>query len=100
MRCKRDTNSSNPYKIIMSTLEVVNPFDQKAIGSVDLVPWNSIDSWLEDAHRLSRDRRQWLPVHQRIAILKTCAKLMSERAAHWSMVVLRPLSSIAVLTAA
>ena len=65
----------------MSTLEVVNPFDQQAIGSVDLVPWNSIDGWLEDAHRLTRDRSQWLPTHQRIAILKTCAKLMSERAA-------------------
>ncbi|MBU3709750.1 MAG: aldehyde dehydrogenase family protein, partial [Burkholderiaceae bacterium] len=65
----------------MSTLEVVNPFDQKPIGSVDLVPWNSIDGWLADAHQLSRDRSQWLPVHQRIAILKNCAKLMSERAA-------------------
>ena len=65
----------------MSTLEVVNPFDQKVIGQVDLVPWSSIDGWLEDAHRLSCDRAQWLPTHQRIAILKTCAKLMSERAA-------------------
>lgn len=64
----------------MASLAVVNPYDQQVIGAVELTSWQTVDQWLEDAWRLSRDRAQWLSAHRRIAILKTCSRLMSERA--------------------
>lgn len=53
-----------------ATLEVVNPFDLKPIGEVGLVDWPTIDGWLNTASQLHKTRANWLPMHQRIAILK------------------------------
>lgn len=61
-------------------LEVVNPFDLKPIGSVPLINWDTADKYLETAHQLFRDRRNWLPAYQRITILKKAAILMKDRA--------------------
>jgi acyl-CoA reductase-like NAD-dependent aldehyde dehydrogenase len=60
-------------------LEVVNPFDLKAIGSVTLSDWDEIDKDLEIAHGLFRNRNNWLPAYRRIEILKNAAKLMEGR---------------------
>jgi acyl-CoA reductase-like NAD-dependent aldehyde dehydrogenase len=60
-------------------LEVVNPFDLKAIGRVALSDWDAIDKFLEVAHGLFRNRDNWLPAYRRIEILKNTAKLMEER---------------------
>lgn len=57
-------------------LEVVNPYDLKPIGEVKLVDWPTIDGWLNTASQLHRQRKNWLPAHQRIAILKKTAQLM------------------------
>ena len=59
-----------------SILEVVNPFDLKPIGEVQLVDWPTIDGWLSAASQLHKKRANWLPMHQRIAILKKTAQLM------------------------
>ena len=59
-----------------SMLEVVNPFDEKPIGEVKLVEWPTIDNWLNTASQLHKKRENWLPAHQRIAILKKTAQLM------------------------
>ncbi len=63
-------------------LEVVNPFDQKAIGSVPLTNWETIDNYLETAHKLFRDRKAWLPAFKRIEILKKAADIMTQRFEH------------------
>lgn len=61
------------------TLEVVNPFDLKAIGSVPLVSWDSIDGYLTQAAQLHANRKSWLPAHQRAAILHKAGELMQDR---------------------
>lgn len=60
-------------------LEVVNPFDQSHISSVPIIQWPKIDSYLNTAHQLFKDQKQWLAAHQRISILKKTALLMIER---------------------
>jgi len=60
-------------------LDVVNPYDQKIIGSVSLVKWDTIDEYLETAHKLFRNRKAWLPAYQRIEILKKTAIIMQQR---------------------
>ena len=60
-------------------LEVVNPFDLKPIGEVPETEWDTIDGYLDTANQLHRNRKNWLPAHQRIAILKKTAQLMEAR---------------------
>ena len=61
------------------TLEVVNPFDLKPIGSVPLKGWDTIDNYLTLATHLHRNRKGWLPAHQRIEILAKTGQLMEAR---------------------
>lgn len=61
-------------------VEVVNPFDQKPISSVEQLPWSEIDSWLAQASKLMRDYKNRRPAHQRIAILKKAAAIMQTEA--------------------
>lgn len=61
------------------TLEVVNPFDLNAIGSLPLVPWDSIDGYLAQAAQLHTNRKNWLPAHHRTTILRKAADLMQDR---------------------
>ena len=73
---------SNIAKNIESSgnaLEVVNPFDQKAIGSVNLTDADTVEKYLEISHGLFRNRKNWLPAFKRIEILKKAAKIMAER---------------------
>lgn len=48
---------------------VHNPFDREPIAEVPLNDWPEISGWLNEAQSLHRDRRSWLEVHERIAIL-------------------------------
>jgi len=70
------TQNSNTKKDV---LEVVNPFDQKVIGKVNLVDWNTADQYLQTAYDLHRDRKNWLPKYKRIEILEKSASLMRAR---------------------
>ena len=63
----------------INQLEVVNPYDQKLIGSVTLTDANSVDQYLDIAHGLFRNRKHWLPNYKRIDILKNAAKIMEAR---------------------
>lgn len=79
------------------TLEVVNPYSLKCIGNVETSEWEQVDVFLETAHNLFRQRDEWLPAFQRIAILKKTAQLIEARfdelafqianevASHWLM---------------
>ncbi len=49
-------------------LEVVNPFDQKAIESVTMKSWAKIDAYLKTAYQLQENRKSWLPNYRRIEI--------------------------------
>ena len=60
-------------------LQVVNPFDLSPIGSVEWTDWETIDKYLDIAHGLFRNRKNWLPAHKRIEVLKNTAKIMAER---------------------
>ena len=59
----------------MSIVEVVNPFDEEIIGSIASVDSDTVDGYLETAHNLFRDRKNWMPAYKRIEILKKAAKL-------------------------
>lgn len=60
-------------------LDVVNPFDQQTIGTVPLTHWTNIDQYLETAQQLFKQRQNWLPTYQRIAILKQTATIMEQQ---------------------
>lgn len=60
-------------------LSVVNPYSQKVIDEVTVEGWDAADHWLESATRLHRNRANWKPAHERIAILKRAASLMRDR---------------------
>ncbi len=75
-----DMSKEKPkIKTARDALEVVNPYDQKAIGSVPITDWSMIDNYLEITHDLFRNRRNWLPAYRRIDILKKTAKIMEEQ---------------------
>ncbi len=64
----------------MSTIvEVKSPFDGAHVGQVDASSEQDIERALATAHALFRDRRQWLPRQQRIAILKRAAEIIASR---------------------
>ncbi|MDX1669478.1 MAG: aldehyde dehydrogenase family protein, partial [Limnobacter sp.] len=62
-----------------SKIEVVNPYDLKAIGEVPSVGWETVDGYLNKAHALYKNRKGWLPAHKRIDILKKVQGLMQQR---------------------
>lgn len=62
-------------------IEVVNPYDLKAIGEVPSVDWDTVDGYLAKAHALHKDRKNWLPAYKRIEILKKVQGLMQAREA-------------------
>ena len=60
-------------------IEVTNPFDHSVIGHVEWRNWAQIDHDLAVAHALHANKSSWLPLHQRAAILKKTASLMTAR---------------------
>ncbi len=68
-------------------LKVVNPFDLSTIGEVELASWGEIDSFLEEANRLFRNRSNWMPAYRRIEILKKAASIMEGRAEELSLLI-------------
>ena len=61
------------------TVEVKSPFDGAHVGQVAASSAQDIERALATAHALFRDRRQWLPKQQRIAILKRAAEIIASR---------------------
>ena len=62
-----------------SILEVSAPFDGATIGQVPTSGAEEVERALATAHALYRNRRQWLPKQQRIAILRRAAAIVTER---------------------
>ncbi len=63
----------------MKTLEVTNPYDLSLLKELPVMEAEEVESTLSRARELFEDRSQWIPAHQRIAILEKTAELMSER---------------------
>lgn len=61
------------------TLEVVAPFDRQVIATVDRADSQAVEQALSTAYGLYRNRDQWLPVPERIAILERAAEIMQQR---------------------
>ena len=60
-------------------LEVYSPYDRSVIATVSPGSESTVDTALETAYRLFRNRQAWLPVTRRIEILERCAKIMEAR---------------------
>lgn len=73
----------------MSKTTVHNPFDREPIAEVPLAQWPEIDGWLNDATSLHGDRSAWLPVYDRIAILRRAGGIMAERAEELALQIVR-----------
>ena len=58
---------------------VTSPYDGRAIAEVDTCGHAHVDQALATAEKLHRDRANWLPIHQRIAILERAAEIMAEQ---------------------
>ncbi len=61
-------------------LPVTAPFDGARIAEVELSGAAAVEQALETAHALFRDRGQWLPKRERIAILQRAVEIMNARA--------------------
>ncbi|MBT3196216.1 MAG: aldehyde dehydrogenase family protein [Gammaproteobacteria bacterium] len=61
-------------------IEVTAPFDQSPIATIETSDEEAVNVALESAYTLFRDRSQWLPIRQRIAILEKMIALMGDRA--------------------
>jgi acyl-CoA reductase-like NAD-dependent aldehyde dehydrogenase len=61
-------------------IEVLSPYDDRILATVDTANSDNVNSALSTAHALFSDRKQWLPVPQRIAILEKAISLMTEQA--------------------
>ncbi len=69
-----------PHAEPAGVTEVFSPYDGKPVGSVQSIDAAGADCALANAQRIFQDRSQWLPAHERIAILQRVADLMKERA--------------------
>ncbi|MEK9644438.1 MAG: aldehyde dehydrogenase family protein [Alphaproteobacteria bacterium] len=61
------------------TLTVINPYDLSLVDTVAEHDAAGIEEKLATAYALFRDRKVWLPVHERLAVLERAAVLMSGR---------------------
>ena len=73
----------------MKKTTVHNPFDREPIAEVPLAQWPEIDGWLNDATSLHSDRSAWLPVYDRIAILRRAGGITAERAEELALQIVR-----------
>lgn len=59
--------------------EVTNPYTGEAIATVDLADKAAVETALQTSHALFTDRKQWLSVPQRLAILEKALYLMQQQ---------------------
>lgn len=62
-----------------AVLEVKAPFDLSVIATVDTADSHAVELALQTAHSLYTDRKSWLDVPERIAILERAAEIMQSR---------------------
>jgi acyl-CoA reductase-like NAD-dependent aldehyde dehydrogenase len=70
-----------------ATLTVVQAYDRAPVAEVDVDDAAALEEKLAAAFRAFRDRKGWLPVHQRIDILRRLATLMEGRRDHFARLI-------------
>ena len=61
---------------MQNIIDVCNPFDFSKVGDIKLVTADSIETFLAEAHQISREKGKQIPKHERILILRRTAGLM------------------------
>ena len=61
---------------MQNIIDVCNPFDFSKVGDIKLVTADGIETFLAEAHRISREKSKQIPKHERILILRRAAGLM------------------------
>ncbi len=59
--------------------DIFSPYDGRLVGSVETLDSSGVEQALQNMVAVFNDRKQWLPAHERIAILERAAILMAER---------------------
>ena len=59
-------------------LDITSPFDFSKIATADLADEQTIERALQTAAELYRDRKRWLPLSERLAILEKAATIMQD----------------------
>jgi acyl-CoA reductase-like NAD-dependent aldehyde dehydrogenase len=57
-------------------IEVFSPYDRKPVGTVECIDARGAELALKNMADVFRDRNNWLPAHERIAILERAASTM------------------------
>ncbi|NOT11611.1 MAG: aldehyde dehydrogenase family protein [Methylococcaceae bacterium] len=60
-------------------IEVFSPYDGKPVGSVECIDAKGAEAALKTMAEVFRDRNNWLPIHERIAILERVALTIQAR---------------------
>lgn len=60
-------------------LKVVSPYNLELIKEIPIIGKNEVEKQLQTAYTLFEDQSNWLPAHQRIAILEKTAEIMKGR---------------------
>jgi acyl-CoA reductase-like NAD-dependent aldehyde dehydrogenase len=60
--------------------EVIAPFDNKLIATIDTGDLKAVDTALATADALYKDRKNWLTVEQRVQVFTKTAEIMQDRA--------------------
>ncbi len=63
----------------MTTLKVTAPYDEHVIGEVELWDESRVEKAMAAAYALFNDRKKWLPIPERIAILQKAHQLLVSR---------------------
>ena len=61
-------------------IDVTNPYNDTLIATVDLADAETVETALQTANQLFKDRSKWLSVPQRLAILEKSLSLMQQQA--------------------
>ncbi len=60
-------------------IEVFSPYNGEPVGSVECIDAKGVEATLNNMTEVFRNKKNWLPVHERIAILEHVALAMQER---------------------
>lgn len=70
---------NSPNAKASGIIEVFSPYDGEPVGSVECIDAKGVEVALKNMAEVFRDRNNWLPAHERIAILERIALTMQAR---------------------
>lgn len=70
-------------------IDVVQAYDRSLISTIESDDAPALERKLQTAHRLFRDRSNWLKPHERMKVLQRAAELVAQRREHFAMLIAR-----------